>query len=283
MDKTFRIGALIIRLRCPDDLRVPENFMKFAWEGEAEYTYDISLEDTLPVPGGRVLAQREDLTVFSTGTGEARLIGVKGNPTPYACYQELAPGYARVTVLGEWADRMASEPVFVSLLALEKRMLERDALVLHTAFIVHKGRAMLFSAPSGTGKSTQADLWQKYRGSRTVNGDRGLLRKVDGIWRAEGWPVCGSSEICFTGHWPIGAIVMLSQAPEDRVQRLTPGAAFSQIYSQTTVNRWSRRDTLRAMDLIEDLAASVPVYHLECTISQQAVACLEKALEDRHA
>ena len=52
---------------------------------------------------------------------------------------------------------------------------------------------------------------------------------------AEGWPVCGSSNICETGIWPVRAVVMLSQAPENRVERMTPAAAFSQVYGKSAV------------------------------------------------
>lgn len=280
MDKTFRIGEFTFRLRCPDSLEIPENFLKFAWEGEEEYTYDLEVADTLPVFTGRELACREDLKVLSADSGEIRYIGVKGDPQPYGCYRELSPRAAQITLLASRAERDISDPGFASLLALEKRMLERDSLVLHTAFVVYRGQAVLFSAPSGTGKSTQADLWEKYRGSRTVNGDRCLLRKKDGVWMAEGWPVCGSSNICDTGIWPVRAVVMLSQAKENRIEKMAPAAAFSQVYSQITINRWDKRAAVRAMDQIEDMTEAIPFYHLACDISEQAVACLEHAMEE---
>lgn len=280
MDQTYCIGNFVFRLRCPDRLTVPENFQKFAADAVPTYTYDIILAQRLPLPEGRIIAQRQDITVFATQTGEARLIGVNGNPAPYACYEEAAPDAARVTLAEDRIGGMSIDPMFVSLLALEKRLLGCSSMVLHTAFIVHEGEAILFSAPSETGKSTQAELWERYRGSRTVNGDRGLLCKADGRWTAGGWPVCGSSEICNVETYSIRAIVMLSQAREDRCRRLTPGEAFSQIYSQITVNRWNRADTVKAMDLLEDLVQSVPVYHLGCTISENAVACLEQALKE---
>lgn len=282
MDKIFTIGALTFRLRCPDCVPIPENFRKFAREGAPEYTYDVVVADSLPQLEGRILARREDLIVLTTPTGEARYIGVKGHPEPYACYREISPTAAQVTLLASRVSSAAVDSGFVSLLALEKRMLEQDSLVLHTAFMVHRGQAILFSAPSGTGKSTQAGLWETYRGSRTVNGDRCLLRRENGSWRAEGWPVCGSSEICHAESHPIRAIVMLSQAPENRIHRLTPGNAFSQVYSQITVNRWAKGSVVRVMDLIEDLTKKIPVYHLACNISQDAVACLEQALEEEY-
>ena len=157
--------------------------------------------------------------------------------------------------------------------------MKRDNMILHCAYVEYHGEAILFSAPSETGKTTQANLWEKYRGSRTVNGDRSLLGKKNGRWTAQGWPVCGTSEVCHDEAFPIRAVVMLSQAKENRAVRMTPGQAFPLVYSQITVNRWNREDHIHTMDLIQDLLESVPVYHLGCTISEEAVECLARILE----
>ena len=170
------------------------------------------------------------------------------------------------------------DPLFLSLFCMERHTLQRDHLVLHCAYMQLGDQAILFSAPSGTGKTTQATLWEKHRGTRVVNGDKSLLFKHGDTWTANGWPVCGSSGVCHNEGMPIRAIVMLSQGKENAIKKLTPFQAFSQLYSQITVNVWNRQAQQRAMDLIEDLATSVPVYHLSCTISQEAVETLEQAL-----
>ena len=136
------------------------------------------------------------------------------------------------------------------------------------------GRALLFSAPSGTGKSTQADLWEKTAGGEVVNGDRTLLRKKDGVWHAYGCPMCGTSGIHKQGCEPIHAIVMLSQGKENTVKRLTPGEAFQRIYPEVTVPRWNRELVLRAMELLDDVMARVPIYALSCTPDERAVTAL---------
>ena len=69
------------------------------------------------------------------------------------------------------------DTVFVSLFAMEKRMLAKDAMVLHCSVLKVKSGVILFSGPSGIGKSTQAGLWTKYRKARVINGDRTLLKK----------------------------------------------------------------------------------------------------------
>ena len=278
MNEVFTIGNFCFRLICPDAVQIPANFLKFRGGADPAYTYHVELSDAFPAPAGRLLARRGDILVLDRDGLEWRYIGVKGQPAPYACYMEQSDREARILMDPHRLGSMGIDPVFTSLLALERRQMAQDGLILHCAFVEHQGEAILFSAPSETGKTTQANLWQRYRGAETVNGDRGLLQKLDGRWHARGWPVCGSSGICENRDLSIRAIVMLSQAPEDRAERLTPMGAFSQIYSQITVNRWNRAANLRAMELLEDLIASVPVYHLACTMEETAVAALEQAM-----
>ena len=286
MDKKFKIGDFLFRLVCSPEVLPPENFLKFAWEEAAdqeeaapEYTYYIEVTEPLPKPEGKVLARRPDLLVFQGEAGESRLIGVKGTEGYYACYQEVASDKARVLLARDRIQGLHIDPVFTSLLALERRLIARDSLILHCAYMVYQGEAILFSAPSETGKTTQANLWEKYRGSRTVNGDRALLGKRNGRWTAQGWPVCGTSEVCHNEEFPIRAVVMLSQAKENQAQQLPPGRAFPLLYSQITVNKWNMKDHLHAIDLIQEMAEGIPVFHLGCTISEEAVECLEKALK----
>ena len=284
MDRIFQIGDFVFRLCCPAEITPPENFMKFECESDSfEYTYQIKVSNTLPDPEGKLIAQRPDLTVFRCETGqgeslECRQIGVKGNPEYYACYREVSENCAEVTLVRNRIAELHIDPMFTSLLALERRLVKKDSMILHCAYVEYQGEAILFSAPSETGKTTQANLWKKYRGSRTVNGDRSLLGKIDDRWTAQGWPVCGTSEVCNNEAVPIKAVVMLSQAKENRAERLSPGHAFPLLYSQITVNKWNTEDHIHTMDLIEDFLGSVPVLHLGCTISEEAVACLEDVL-----
>ena len=292
MDRLFRIGDFVFRLICSEEVKPPENFMKFALPagniglqgggpGEVQiYTYNIEVRDQLPVPSGRQVARRSDLMVYQDGIYECRLIGVKGMEEYYACYRELLAAEAEIVLARAQVGELHIDPMFSSLFAFERRLVRLDSMILHCAYVEYKGEAILFSAPSGTGKTTQANLWEKYRGSRTVNGDRALLGRKDGRWTAQGWPVCGTSEVCHNEDTPIRAVVMLSQAKENHAERMTPGKAFPLLYSQITVNKWNVEDHVHTLDLIEEFLGNVPVLHLGCTISEEAVACLENSLAE---
>ena len=98
MEKTFQTGSFSFRLRFPEELVLPADMEKFAVEKEsADYTYTITIVDTLPEAEGELLVNRVDLQVFRNGEGlESRLIGVKGEERPYALYRETAQNHAQV-------------------------------------------------------------------------------------------------------------------------------------------------------------------------------------------
>lgn len=280
MDRIFQIGSFCFRLIAPDEVTPPENFMLFERpDGEPTYSYTIELAQAFPKPRGRLIAQRRELLVFEENGLEMRYIGMPDEPGTYACYREEDAEHASIWLAPAVCPMLVVDPMFLALFCMERHMMARDHLVLHCAYMQRGDHAILFSAPSGTGKTTQATLWQKHRGTRVVNGDKSLLAKREGSWTANGWPVCGSSQVCHNESFPIRAVVMLSQGKENVIEKLSPFQAFSRIYSQITINFWNRQAQQRAMDLIEDLVTNVPVYHLACTISEEAVETLERALK----
>lgn len=280
MDMTFQIGPFSFRLLCPEGFPLPETLTLFQQPGLApDYCYSITAASQFPQPNGGIVARRPDLLVFQNNSLESRLIATPTSHQIYALYRETGPDQAEVLVAQGSQELMRFETFFCSLLALERRMIGLEQLVLHCAYVRYQGEAILFSAPSETGKTTQANLWAKYRGAETVNGDRALLGRVHGRWTAQGWPVCGSSGVCALGDTPVRAIVMLSQAKENTARRLGPMEALRLVFGQVTVNRWNPEFTRQATDLALALCEEVPVYHLGCTISEEAVTCLEEALE----
>ena len=279
MDKLFQIGDFCFRLLFPKNLTFPPNFLLFETrQGVPEYTYQIRIADKISPPEGKTIALRSDLAVYQTSSGETRLIGIKGQDSFYACYQEISETRTEVILSIREIRDLYIDPVFTSMFALERHMIKRDSLILHCAYMVYRGKAILFSAPSGIGKSTQAGLWERYRGAEIVNGDRALLKKINGSWSACGWPVCGSSDICLLGDAPIHAIIMLRQGQSNHVEPLSPIQAFAEIYAQITINQWNSAFVQRAIELSEDLIVHVPIYQLTCNMTEDAVNCLEHVL-----
>lgn len=150
-------------------------------------------------------------------------------------------------------------------------------LVLHSAYIVTRGgEGILFSGPSGVGKSTQAALWERFAGARTVNGDRALVRPVErtvgGVFYA------GTSGICQNVTAPLRAVVLLGQAAENRVVRARPQETFARLLSQCAYYEWDAASAARMTELAAQLVTNVPVWRMDCRADESAVRALEEAM-----
>lgn len=157
------------------------------------------------------------------------------------------------------------------ILGMEDILLRHSGLLLHSSFIRCQGKAVLFSAPCGTGKSTQAELWEKYEGADIINGDRAGLRRLGCGWAAFGLPYAGSSGIYRNESAPLAAVILLRQAKENRLRKLKALEAFPDLYREVTVHRWDRKFVSESTELLLQLLQEIPVYLLECRPDQEAV------------
>lgn len=288
----YRLGRACIEIHMPEEMPRPENMAKFqiaeGKESELQNAiYTLEFTDVLSdVEAGLRKRKtdareivREALRIFYTETGECRLISYPGGEHPYAVSCQETENQFHVWIDRTFEKLMTSDTIFASLLSLERQMMKNGDMIFHSAYMCLDGEAVLFSAPSETGKSTQASLWEKYRGTRTINGDRSLLMRQDDGWYAGGWTVCGNSGICHNESYPIRAIVMLKQAKENRAYPLKGFQAVRELMEQITVNTWNSEFQMKVMDNLELLLQEVQVFRLECDISEAAVECLERVLD----
>ncbi len=164
-------------------------------------------------------------------------------------------------------------------LSLAQLMLDQNAFFIHSSFIEINGKAILFSAPCGTGKSTQAALWEKHRGAEVINGDKAGILVENGV-HACGVPFCGTSNICKNKTFPLGAIVLLGQAKTNSIKRLSGVEAMMGIMQNVYLDLVAPDEQRTLVDLLIGLLKTVPVYSLECTPDENAVILLEKTLLD---
>lgn len=166
-------------------------------------------------------------------------------------------------------------------IGLESLLIRNRRLCLHAACVETQFGGLLFSGVSGIGKSTQADLWCRYRNARQINGDRPILSKTDTGWLAWGSPYAGSSEVYENRCCSVAAIIMLRQSDSCSIRRLRPMEAFREVWKGITMQPWDPEFTETASDLTMDLIQNVPVYEYSCTPDQNAVVCLEDILRKK--
>ena len=158
-------------------------------------------------------------------------------------------------------------------------LLTDDILLFHCSAFSIDGTAYLFTAPSGTGKSTHARLWRQYFGNRviTVNDDKPLLAvRKDGII-VYGTPYGGKENLQNNVSAKVGGIVVLHQAPENEIRRLSAKEAYPVLLNQT-YRCEQPQGLLHTMDLV-GLLSGLPVFSLGCTISTEAVELAWSALQ----
>lgn len=161
-------------------------------------------------------------------------------------------------------------------LALETEILDYNGIFMHASLIKAGDKGIIFSAPSGIGKSTQASLWAKHRGAKILNGDRAAIRFTGGKWLAYGSPWAGSSGIYLNESTELSAIVFLGQAPQNTVKRLSGARAFSAMMRGGIFPYWSKVKMDVACNISERLLSEIPVFEFNCTPDKSAVEELEK-------
>lgn len=154
--------------------------------------------------------------------------------------------------------------------------------ILHAALIDASGAGILFMGPSGIGKSTRADLWQRYAGAEIINGDRAFVnRDSNGAWKAYGSPYAGSSGYYVNKSVPIRAVMTVKRggAEEVRIQRITGAKAFREVYRNVTVHQWNTYAVNAVSSAIMDMISIIPVYEMICPPDIRAVENVRKELE----
>ena len=170
--------------------------------------------------------------------------------------------------------------VIYSAIESERLLMNNNAIIMHASYIEYNGKAILFTAPSGTGKSTQAELWKNLRGANILNGDRVAVRNVDGTLYACGVPFAGSSNICVNKTLPLCAIVTLSQAPVTTIEKVDGFPAFLSLYEGSGILTWDKKHVEFVCDFLQNLISCIPVYKLACTPDESAVIALEKMIRE---
>lgn len=277
----FSISGLGFRLETPWPVPVTEIFKPFLGAcGRTDWTISFQEVDRLPPTPGEEVFRNYFLAVYgSEGSYLRRYHNHTDFDRPYAVTDcDWDRGTARVRYLGSDRDSFAGSTGCFSHVGFEELLISRGRLIFHAALVDSPFGGILFSGPSGVGKSTQGELWKKYEGSRVINGDRPILRRSADGWLACGSPYAGSSEYHVNASVPIAAIVMLEQGTACKIRRLQPSDAFRNLYAGTVMNEWNPVYMETACDLLMDLAGSVPVYHMCCMPDRAAVETVKAIL-----
>lgn len=281
--RSYQIAGLKFQIICNENaLYLREGFLEgYAWEGTPpDYHVSVSWIPQLPAPAGEVLYHAEDQIVYRENGRVQLYSGAVSNGAAHARVCTIREeNRIRIYFCTQLVKGALSARLILNAMDLPHLLTVHDGFLLHASYIEWEGRAILFTAPSETGKSTQAQLWCDHMGAALVNGDRAAVRIIDGRVFACGTPFSGSSPVRRNVQLPLAAIVYLSQAPENSIVRLRGVRAFRRVWEGCTVNTWEREDVEKATRTVSEVVSRIPVYHLSCTPDVRAAELLKHTME----
>lgn len=154
---------------------------------------------------------------------------------------------------------------------LAVQLLERNVLLFHGSVVAVDGEGYLFTAKSGTGKSTHTALWRQKFGQRAimVNDDKPLIRLENGQAIAYGTPWDGKHRLSTNTAVPLKAICILERSETNQIVPITMHQALPMLFQQA-YRPQEAAAMQRTMLLIQRLGSSVGLYRLGCNMNPEA-------------
>ena len=154
---------------------------------------------------------------------------------------------------------------------LSRKLLDDGVLQIHGSALCMDGEGYIFTAPSGTGKSTHARFWRETFGERVwmINDDKPMVRLADGKATVYGTPWAGKHRLNTNASAPLKAIVWLTRDTENHIAPMAKADAFPVLMGQTA---WARTGPQKpqTMRLLKELLDAAAFYHLGCNLDPEA-------------
>ena len=286
---SFRIAGMELQLR-GDPAWIPEELEAFRTEAPGPADQVLTLTDREPAlpPEARLVLRSAEVEILQSGQDWVLLFPAESRVRQGVIRQDgregtffLRPGYTpeRAAQLREELFH-AMRPVFL----LRARGLGIRAL--HGVSIGYRDRAWIFSAPSGTGKSTHAKLWEEAFGVGQINGDLALLafrdekgRETPGtLWLLPG-PWCGTSGIFTTRAVTVGGITLLARDTKDELEPLAPDRKQLLLANRLVSPFWTREMLEDHLAFAGEVTRQVPLWRLHCTKNPSAAQVMKDAID----
>ena len=186
------------------------------------------------------------------------------------------------------SERSGYSDAYLETIALLRKLAESapegDSMLIHSSAVCVDGKAYLFAAPSGTGKSTHARLWREMLGDRAimVNDDKPFVVKAENIFYVCGSPWNGKHGLGNPIQAPLAGICLLHQAETNSISKLTAVQALPGVMAQCYIPK-KADNAVAALGLIDELLKSVPIYSLGCDISREAAELSYNTMKFRNS
>ena len=154
---------------------------------------------------------------------------------------------------------------------IAEALFDRNILVLHGSVVAVDGQGYLFTARSGTGKSTHTRFWRETFGARAVivNDDKPFLRMEEGSILVCGAPWSGKHGLDTNVTVPLKGICILERGSENRIRPIEPSEAMPMLLHQSH-HPLDPGKLPRLKEMVEELARRTPLWTMECSLDPMA-------------
>jgi hypothetical protein len=161
---------------------------------------------------------------------------------------------------------------------IAERLPEYGAVVFHGAVICLGGRAYAFTAKSGVGKTTHTRLWiRSVEGSYYLNGDKPIIRLVDGHPRAYGTPWRGKEGYGVNESAPLASIALIERAEHNSARPIDKGEGVVRFMKQIYIPK-DPAQAVKAMRVADGIISSVRLVELKCNMEPEAAIVASRAM-----
>ncbi len=162
-------------------------------------------------------------------------------------------------------------------------ILFEDGMSIHSASLIYNDRGIIFSAPSGTGKSTQSNMWHDMYGYEILDGDTTICRNIDGKLMIYGLPWCGTSNLYVNKSIPLDTIVFLSQDKENHIIELNMMQQIQYLYASSFSETWDDEMAQLRTKAVEHILNGAQIVGYACNMEKEAVDTLRNYIDNRLA
>ena len=129
----------------------------------------------------------------------------------------------------------------------------------------------MFSAPSGTGKSTHTNLWLKnIKDSLILNDDKPAIRIFDDAIYAYGTPFSGKHDLSINKKYLLKGISFIYRDSKNTITKIHPNESLPLIMAQTVISK-QEKYLFKTLSMLDTILNKIPIYKMGCTISKEAV------------
>lgn len=273
----FQIGTLTFGIQGPKDLIHP-SFFDFAC-APCQPDQRIYLIPAAPCAAatGHILVRNREITIC--GQEDSYIFLYPYDYGIFECHLSMDGSQAVFYCTPSYDDTITEKLFHAIRFSFLVKAQLLGMFALHSASILYHDKAWLFSAPSGTGKSTHTDIWNRLFQTPVLNGDLNLIGIENQTPVVYGTPWCGTSGIYTPKAYPLGGITLLKRGLHDQVLPMARDEQMFSVMQRLISPSWTSQMLCWNLEFTEQLLSHIPVFRLQCTKQDSAAYTMKQTID----